>query len=167
MLKTGFRAQPISAILLVALTGASIIRGADVDEAHATRTSRPAAVRGNAASPVPRRGCVSVAPAETWEEGLLSGNDTIGANVLSQPLDETIIFTHARMFLPTGDPAPPPDTSRHLPEMRQLIDRGLYDQATRLGFKLSGREDYRSSFGTRGLILPTNTSAHGCNLLPL
>ena len=95
--------------------------------------------------PVPPRGFVSVEPAETWEQGLLSGNGAIGANVLSRPLDETIIFTHARMFLPTGDPAPPPDTAGHLSEMRQLIDRGLYDQATLLGFKLSGREDYRYS----------------------
>lgn len=64
---------------------------------------------------------------------------------MGQPLDETIIFTHARMFLPTGVPVPPPDTASHLTEMRQLIDRGLYEQATLLGFKLSGREDYRYS----------------------
>jgi hypothetical protein len=60
--------------------------------------------------PVSRHGFVSVTPADTWEQGLLSGNGTIGANVLSRPLDETIIFTHARMFLPTGNPVPPPDT---------------------------------------------------------
>ncbi len=54
--------------------------------------------------PVPERGFVSSQPAETWEQGLISGNGTIGANVLSRPLDETIVFTHERMFLPMGEP---------------------------------------------------------------
>jgi len=93
--------------------------------------------------PVPRRGFVSVTSAETWEQGLLSGNGTIGAVVLSRPLDETIVFTHERMYLPSGGPTPPPDTACRLFEMRQLIDRGLYQQATLKGFKISGRDDFR------------------------
>lgn len=75
---------------------------------------------------VPRRGFVSVTSADTWEEGLLSGNGTIGVNVLGRPLDETIIFTHARMYLPDGAPTPPPDTASRLGEMRRLIEAGLY-----------------------------------------
>ncbi len=89
--------------------------------------------------PVPRRGFISARPAETWEEGLLSGNGTIGANALSRPLQERIIFTHERLFLPQGPPLMPPDTSARLFEIRQLIDRGLYKQATQLAFDLSGQ----------------------------
>ena len=88
---------------------------------------------------VPQRGFISTTPAQTWEEGLLSGNGTLGANMFSRPLDETIIFTHERMFLPTGAPVVPPDTASRLSEVRQLIDRGLYKEATQLAFDLSGQ----------------------------
>ena len=92
--------------------------------------------------PVPERGFVSSRPAETWEEGLISGNGTIGANALSRPLKERIIFTHERLFLPQGPPTPPPDTSARLFEIRRLIDRGLYKQATQLAFDLSGQQSF-------------------------
>lgn len=92
--------------------------------------------------PVPERGFISTEPAETWEQGLLSGNGTIGANVLSRPLDETIIFTHERLFLPKGAPYMPPDTSVRLFEIRRLIERGLYRQAQQLAFDLSGQSGF-------------------------
>ena len=85
----------------------------------------------------PERGFISSKPAETWEQGLISGNGTIGANVLSRPLDETIVFTHERLFMPNGDPVMPPNLAPRLFEIRQLIDRGLYKQATQLAFDLS------------------------------
>ena len=92
--------------------------------------------------PVPARGFVSSQPAKTWEEGLISGNGTIGANVMSRPLDERVIFTHKRLFLPQGPPLMPPDSSARLFEVRNLIDRGLYKQATQLAFDLSGQEGF-------------------------
>ena len=91
---------------------------------------------------VPERGFVSSKPAVTWEEGLISGNGTIGINILSRPLDETVIFTHERLFLPQGSPTVPPDNSHMLFEIRSLIDRGLYKQATELAFNLSGQESF-------------------------
>ena len=91
---------------------------------------------------VPERGFISSQPAETWEHGLISGNGTIGANVFSRPLDETIIFTHERLFLPMGAPTMPPDSSSRLFEIRRLIDRGLYRQATQLAFDFSGQEGF-------------------------
>lgn len=91
---------------------------------------------------MPDRGFISSAPAESWEQGLLSGNGELGADVFGQPLDETVIFTHHRMFLPTGAPVAPPDTSSRLFEVRRLIDRGLYKQATQLAFDLSGQPDF-------------------------
>lgn len=91
---------------------------------------------------VPERGFISSSQAATWEEGLISGNGTIGANVLSRPLDETVIFTHERMFLPMGPPTMPPDQSARLFEVRSLIDKGLYKQATQLQFDLSGQQSF-------------------------
>lgn len=90
----------------------------------------------------PKRGFVSSVPAETWEQGLLSGNGMIGANVFGQPRDETIVFTHHHLFLPQGPPTEPPDTSSRLFEVRSLIERGLYKQATQLAFDLSGQQSF-------------------------
>ncbi len=92
--------------------------------------------------PVPERGFISSQAAKTWEEGLISGNGTIGANVMSRPLDERIIFTHKHLFLPQGPPVMPPDSSARLFEIRRLIDQGLYKQATNLAFDLSGQEGF-------------------------
>ena len=89
---------------------------------------------------VPERGFISSMPADTWEEGLICGNGTIGVNILSHPLDETIIFSHERLFLPKGSPTVPPDNSHLLFEIRNLIDKGLYKQATELAFDLSGHD---------------------------
>ena len=101
--------------------------------AHAQQT--PALV-------APERGFISSTPAETWEHGLISGNGTIGANVMSRPLQETVIFTHERMFLPQGPPHMPPDNAARLFEIRNLIERGLYKQATNLQFDLSGQQGF-------------------------
>lgn len=79
----------------------------------------------------PARGFISSAPAKTWEEALISGNGTVGALVLSRPLDETVIFSHERMFLPQGAPVMPPDCGARLFEVRRLIDKGLYAQASK------------------------------------
>lgn len=92
--------------------------------------------------PVPDRGFISSEPAKTWEEGLISGNGTIGANMFCNPLDETIVFTHERMFLPQGPPVMPPEQSSRLFEIRNLIDRGLYKQATELAFDFSGQKGF-------------------------
>jgi hypothetical protein len=97
---------------------------------------------GAAPLPVPDRGFVSSQPAKIWEEGLICGNGTIGANVLSRPLNERIIFTHERLFMPMGAPTMPPDQSARLFEIRRLIERGLYRQATELQFNLSGQSSF-------------------------
>lgn len=90
----------------------------------------------------PERGFISKFQATTWEEGLLSGNGTIGANVFGNPTHETIIFTHERMFLPQGEPVIPPDQSANLFEIRRLIEEGNYYEATELQFKYSGQEGF-------------------------
>lgn len=91
----------------------------------------------------PERGFISTRPGSTWEHGLLSGNGSVGAVVMSQALDETVIFSHERMFLPERPPHLPPLTGPRLFEIRGLIDRGLYQQASQLAFDLSGQDGFR------------------------
>ena len=90
----------------------------------------------------PERGFISSEPAKTWEQGLICGNGTIGANALSRPLDETIIFSHERLFMPEGDPVLPPLMAPHLSEIRNLIDQGQYKRATELAFEISEQDDF-------------------------
>ncbi len=91
---------------------------------------------------VPERGFISSEPAETWEQGLLSGNGTIGASVLSRPLDEIVVFSHKHLLVPERAPLPPPNTGERLFEIRRLIDRGLYEQASRLAMSLSEQKGF-------------------------
>jgi len=80
----------------------------------------------------PSRGFISSEPGLTWEQGLLSGNGTIGASVLGRPLEEVVVFSHKRMFVPERPPLLPPASATRLFEIRRLIDRGLYAEAGQL-----------------------------------
>ncbi|MGD8727433.1 MAG: glycoside hydrolase N-terminal domain-containing protein [Gemmatimonadales bacterium] len=102
--------------------------------------AHPAAAQG---LQVPERGFISSQPGESWEQGLITGNGTIGASMLSRPLDDVIVFSHERIFLPERPPLMPPDAGPRLFEIRQLIDRGLYQQATQLVFDISDQEGFR------------------------
>lgn len=90
----------------------------------------------------PERGFISSEPGSNWEEGLIGGNGSMGVNVLSQALDETIIFSHAKLFLPIRNPVKPPDNGDRISEIRALIDKGLYGEATALAAQFSGQEDF-------------------------
>ena len=67
----------------------------------------------------PERGFTSSVAATNWEYALTSGNGKFGALVFGQPLDETIVLNHARLFMPLCEPLPPVDTASHLKEIRQ------------------------------------------------
>jgi hypothetical protein len=118
----------LAAIILLAL-GASAVTG-----------SRPASQA--AGLPVPGRGFISSEPGKTWEQGLLSGNGTIGASVLGEPLEEIVIFSHKRMFAPERAPLLPPATATRLFEIRSLIDKGLYAQAARLSVDMVDQKGF-------------------------
>ena len=96
----------------------------------------------NANDSIPSRGFVSSVPATTWEEGLITGNGTIGANVFGRPLNETVIFTHERMWLPQGPPTIPPDNGSRINKIRSLIAEGEYKKATELAFEFSGQQSF-------------------------
>lgn len=91
---------------------------------------------------VPERGFISSEPAETWEQGLLSGNGSIGASVLSRPLDEIIVFSHKRMFVPEHPPILPPPLAPRLFEVRRMIEGGRYAQAAQLVSSISEQKGF-------------------------
>jgi hypothetical protein len=69
---------------------------------------------------IPERGIGSSAPASRWDYGFLTGNGRIGAIVYGQPIDETIVFNHARLYLPIPRP-PVADLGKRFPEVRRII----------------------------------------------
>ena len=92
--------------------------------------------------PVPARGAISGRPATKWEEGHISGNGRMGALVMGQPLNETIIFSHEKLFLPWEKPVQPVDTASHLQEIRRMFADGQYQKAADLVVEISKKEGY-------------------------
>jgi len=90
----------------------------------------------------PERGFVSTKPATHWEQALVSGNGKYGAMVFGQPVDETIVLNHARLFMPVHEPLPPVNTGAHLPEIRQMLADGQYQKAADFVVALSKTEGY-------------------------
>jgi hypothetical protein len=121
-----------AALALISLT--QVLQASPAPTASAAQPSKKLAV--------PERGFLSSEPGETWEQGLLSGNGTIGASVLGPPLDEIVIFSHKRMFVPERAPLLPPATATRLFEIRRLIERGLYRQAAQLAVDVSEQKSF-------------------------
>lgn len=90
----------------------------------------------------PERGFVSLKAATHWEQALVSGNGKYGALVFGQPLDETIVLNHARLFMPVNEPLPPVNTGAHLEEIRRMIADGQYKRATEYVVEISKTEGY-------------------------
>lgn len=82
--------------------------------------------------PAPKHGFVSRMPASKWEESMLTGNGTIGALVFGNPLDERIILSHEKLFMPEYPPYPAPPLHKYLDQMRELTAQGKGDEAAEL-----------------------------------
>ncbi|MHC4423248.1 MAG: glycoside hydrolase N-terminal domain-containing protein, partial [Planctomycetota bacterium] len=100
----------------------------------------------------PERGFVSSRPAENWEEALISGNGKIGALVMSRPLNETIIFSHERLFMPNEPSQPVVNMAPHLDTVRRMIDEGRYSQSAEFVSALARKQGYRGLRWTDPLI---------------
>lgn len=113
----------------------------------------------------PERGFVSSKPATYWEQALVSGNGRYGALVFGQPLDETIILNHARLYMPLNEPLPPVNTAKHLVEIRQLLADGKYQQAADFVVERSKKEGFGAKRWTDPYIPAFNIriimSSHG------
>lgn len=91
---------------------------------------------------IPDRGFVSHQKAPSWEQGLISGNGTLGALVYGSPENESVILSHALLYLPLHQPLPPVSQGKHLKEIRQLMLDGQYAKASEYIVELSQQEGY-------------------------
>jgi hypothetical protein len=62
--------------------------------------------------------------------------------VMGQSLDETIILSHARLYMPLHPPLQPVDTAGRLKEIRQMLAEGRYQQAADYVVQLSHQEGW-------------------------
>lgn len=77
----------------------------------------------------PARGFTSWLPAANWEQSLLSGNGTMGAMVAGEPYDESVILSHAALYLPQNRSGKRFSQQENLPEIRRLLLEGKYKEA--------------------------------------
>ena len=97
----------------------------------------------------PERGITSWKPAPNWEHGLLSGNGTMGAIVFGDPHEETIILSHAQLYLPQERSSEVFNQAEKLGEIRELINKGQYEEAAEIPVemrKAAGYDDIRDPF---------------------
>ena len=73
---------------------------------------------------MPDHGYLSTDPPTKWEEGLLTGNGTLGALAMGNPWKERIILSHEELFLPKNSPTGAPDLGGHLERFGKLILAG-------------------------------------------
>lgn len=100
----------------------------------------------------PKRGFISFIPAGKWEEALISGNGRMGTMAMSQPLDEKIILTHEKLFVPIHPPLEPIDMASHLSEVRAMMSAGEYQKAADFAVQLSLDAGYGKKRWTDPLI---------------
>ncbi|WP_188627894.1 glycosyl hydrolase family 95 catalytic domain-containing protein [Pedobacter quisquiliarum] len=101
----------------------------------------------------PSRGFVSLEPAPHWSHALLTGNGTMGALVMGQPHEETLIFSQADLYIPLNEPKPPINQASRLTEIRKLLLEGNgeaaakipVDQRNKEGFNI-GRDPFIPAF---------------------
>ncbi len=86
------------------------------------------------------KGFQSRLPAARWEEGLLCGNGTIGAMVMGWPKEETIYFTHEKLYAPFAPKREPVHTAGHLEAIRRMMLDGRYEEAAEFVVNLSYQE---------------------------
>jgi alpha-L-fucosidase 2 len=114
-----------------------------------------------------KRGFVSWQPAQTWEHALISGNGTMGALVMGQPHEETIILSQADLYLPLNEPKQPLNQASRLAEIRKLLLEGKaeaaaaipMDQRKKDGFNI-GRDPFIPAFDLHVSQEPANISKY-------
>ncbi|GGK64917.1 glycoside hydrolase N-terminal domain-containing protein [Rufibacter glacialis] len=104
--------------------------------------SKPPAFAQEDPYKAPKKGFASWLPAPSWEHALLSGNGAMGAMVIGNPHDETIILNQAQLYLPATEPKPPIDQASRLDEIRSLILQGKGEEAAKIPVEQSLKEGY-------------------------
>ncbi len=93
----------------------------------------------------PERGFVSEAPADEWDQSLITGNGTIGVSVPGHVADDGVVLSHERLFLPVHKPMVPPKLAPHLEHIRSMILAGKNVEASRFVAQLGQGIGYENS----------------------
>lgn len=83
----------------------------------------------------PQHGFVSFQPTLRWEEGLITGNGTIGGLIFGNPGQEKVIISHEKLFMPKYRPTKAPPLYKYLDEIRKLTLAGRGEEAAELALK--------------------------------
>ena len=89
--------------------------------------------------PPPEYGFVSRLPASRWEESMITGNGTMGALVFGNPLNERIILSHEKLFMPEYPPTKAPALYKYMDRIRELTLNGRGEKAAELAVQ-AGKE---------------------------
>ena len=89
------------------------------------------------------RGFWSEKPARSWEQSLVTGNGTMGALVMGLPLSDTLIISHARLYMPLNEPITPVNTGAGLDTIRKMMFAGKYGEASQYVVDLSNQEGWK------------------------
>lgn len=90
----------------------------------------------------PARGFTSWQPAGNWEHALISGNGTMGALVMGQPHEETVILSHSDLYLPLHPPMAPINQASRLAEIRKLLLEGKNEEAAKIPVDQRNKEGF-------------------------
>ncbi len=88
------------------------------------------------------RGFWSEQPAKTWEQSLITGNGTMGVLVMGNPISDTLILSHARLYMPLQEPLPPVNSGSRLDTIRKMMFAGKYGEASQYVVDLSHSEGW-------------------------
>lgn len=76
----------------------------------------------------PSQGMTSQQPATRWQDGFPTGNGRLGALVYGNIAEELVLINHEALWFKTPKPVLP-NISAHLPEMRQMLTEGRWQEA--------------------------------------
>ena len=83
----------------------------------------------------PRKGVCSIRPGKSVSEGLTTGNGPMYIEATCDPYAEKILFHHESLLMPWKRPIEAPNVARILPQLRQMILDGKYQEAAEYAFK--------------------------------
>lgn len=101
----------------------------------------------------PKRGFHSDRPAKIWEESLVSGNGIMGAMVIGDPYQESIVLNHALLYLPIHSARKPVGQGKYLGKIQQMLLEDKYMEASQFVVDLANSEGYKGKHAT-DLFIP-------------
>ncbi len=85
---------------------------------------------------VPKKGFCSIAPGKIVSEGLTTGNGPMYIEETCDPYADKLVFHHEALLMPWKRPIEAPKAAHILPELRQMLLNGKYQEAAEYAFKV-------------------------------